>query len=625
MRSQSNRLRPDGNAGHLYYVRVRSRFGPLYKIGFTKSESVARRFNFKNNGDEKMLDAQFLFAYHEDAFNLEKRLHEHFSAKKAFGNFASYEHLPLYKNGQSELYPFDILGIDPDYTEDQGAQTLASLAKIGMVASTPKPPLWVVVIGTVLRWFFMAVWHILLLGERLLEILFRVDEKHRGELSGTRERKKQAAIQLMRDLENRKSMDVLFEWIQQNRSHVTLSIVASVAPSLPPHEGGTECGDPDKAGLKDEDEGPPEVADPMLEFIKAAGDDQRFQSDDGASMCDQMIIDEAEKRAKASKLRLTHVLKRTSAAGLGPFLDLYNDLAKLTIQELDQDPMIKMAYGYARRIATAGLYFQGVADEDHIREGQRIFQTLQATTGQTVAFQEEASAQANEAIKAYIPQATYSHLMIFSKYSNDHQRASDVASLPGVDFEMPFDEMQPPFSFSSCMTIADRLIQLGLRAEPGVIPGRSMRLIDLVEKRTNSTFGAFANMFEDIKACKDIAVMDPLLSAAAGQAMWLAAAGVFVAGGIKTDIVLESIHLMNIFTKDAKGEPDLMREGKAQALALAHTYGLQMNELDADEIMASAHEFVNFYVDEERRLSADEVIERARKRVKARIEGNPTE
>ena len=114
MRSQSNRLRPDGNAGHLNYVRVRSRFGPLYKIGFTKSESVARRFNFKNNGDEKMLDAQFLFAYHEDAFNLEKRLHEHFSAKKAFGNFASYEHLPLYKNGQSELYPFDILGIDPD-------------------------------------------------------------------------------------------------------------------------------------------------------------------------------------------------------------------------------------------------------------------------------------------------------------------------------------------------------------------------------------------------------------------------------------------------------------------------------------------------------------------------------
>lgn len=227
MRSHSTRFGPDSNAGHLYYVRVRSRFGPLYKIGFTKSASVAHRFTFKNNGDEKLLDAQFLFAYHDDAFGMEERLHTHFSSKKAFGNFASHVHLPLYQNGQSELYPVDVLGIDPEYTERQGAQTLASLAKIGMVASVPKTALWIVIVGTALRWFFLAVWQILLLFESVVEVVFRVDAQHRGILSGTKERKKQQATARQRAHAYQQSMDALFAWVRQNCVHIPLTIVAA--------------------------------------------------------------------------------------------------------------------------------------------------------------------------------------------------------------------------------------------------------------------------------------------------------------------------------------------------------------------------------------------------------------
>lgn len=229
-RERFNRLRPANPAGHLYYVRVRSIYGPLYKIGFTAAESIERRFTFKNNGDERLLDYQFMFAYHADAFNLEERLHAHFHERKAFGSFASFEHLPLFKNGQSELYGVDVLGLDPDYTPEQEAETLANLAVIGM-AKPPYEAGWlVIVIGTLLRWFSLAIWYLLLTGEWLLEVLFRVDPAQRGRLFNAAEKKQQKAAQVKEQLARQLQMEDLLAWIREQHDPVPLSLGVPESP-----------------------------------------------------------------------------------------------------------------------------------------------------------------------------------------------------------------------------------------------------------------------------------------------------------------------------------------------------------------------------------------------------------
>ena len=131
---------PSQTTGHLYYVRLKSSFGPLYKLGFTSMSSVRERFAFKGNGDEKLIDEIYLFVYDREAFHHETRLHGHFGHKKAFGHFSSHPGLPLYQNGQSELYYADILGLDASYTEARGQQTFEAIRQ--RLASTAAKPHW---------------------------------------------------------------------------------------------------------------------------------------------------------------------------------------------------------------------------------------------------------------------------------------------------------------------------------------------------------------------------------------------------------------------------------------------------------------------------------------------------
>lgn len=217
-------------------MRIRSAFGPLYKLGFTTAETIAGRFEFKNNGDEKLLDVQFLFAYHESAFDLEARLHQHFDKNKAFGKYARYEHLPLYGNGQSELYGVDILGLDPDYTDAQGAGTMAALAKIGIGDTPTKYPWWVLVIAVPLKWFFRFCWQFLLLTEIFLEILCRVKPADRASLKRKIDNEKQAERQRKHDAARQESIDSLLAWTRSNRIREALLLDAGGSKSPSPIE-----------------------------------------------------------------------------------------------------------------------------------------------------------------------------------------------------------------------------------------------------------------------------------------------------------------------------------------------------------------------------------------------------
>ena len=104
------------------------------------------------------------------------------------------------------------------------------------------------------------------------------------------------------------------------------------------------------------------------------------------------------------KQRLIHAVEKKANSPLGPFEDVNLDLAHFIEKHFQNcTPELKMAYGYARRSAMAGLFFQGVIDEDVLAQVHKIFVSLQNQTGQTVAFQEESAALGSELLQSYVP------------------------------------------------------------------------------------------------------------------------------------------------------------------------------------------------------------------------------
>lgn len=90
----------------------------------------------------------------------------------------------------------------------------------------------------------------------------------------------------------------------------------------------------------------------------------------------------------------THNLKE------GIFANINNDLNE-SISFFQHQPLILMAYAYARRTVAAGLFLQGVFNREHYSQASQVFRAIQLQTGHTVEFQEEAARQANELLSSY--------------------------------------------------------------------------------------------------------------------------------------------------------------------------------------------------------------------------------
>ncbi|MBL4701259.1 MAG: hypothetical protein JKX85_08365 [Phycisphaeraceae bacterium] len=101
-------------SGNLYYVRLIHQGKTYYKLGFTSLSSVEERLNFGGSGDGNLIDKVIVFAFREDAFDIEQLLHVHFCHARYAPRYGD-PNGPLYKNGQTELYSADILGLDPEY------------------------------------------------------------------------------------------------------------------------------------------------------------------------------------------------------------------------------------------------------------------------------------------------------------------------------------------------------------------------------------------------------------------------------------------------------------------------------------------------------------------------------
>ena len=100
------------------------------------------------------------------------------------------------------------------------------------------------------------------------------------------------------------------------------------------------------------------------------------------------------------QISLVDLVKKAENTGY-VFIDVNNDLGTFIEENEDCDPLIKMAYGYARRYAVAAMYVQGFVKKelyDHVYE---VFKGLQLMTGHTVEFQESATEQAFCLISSY--------------------------------------------------------------------------------------------------------------------------------------------------------------------------------------------------------------------------------
>ncbi len=107
-----------------------------------------------------------------------------------------------------------------------------------------------------------------------------------------------------------------------------------------------------------------------------------------------------------TETKLIDVIKKQSNSG-NAFTDINNDLGAYVDENKDCEPLIMMAYAYARRSAAAALCLQRIVDKDQYDYVYQIFKALQLSTGQTKEFQVEAANQARELI--------YSYTNLFSK------------------------------------------------------------------------------------------------------------------------------------------------------------------------------------------------------------------
>lgn len=116
--------RPKNPAGNVYYARLITSHGTLYKLGFTSKSSLVERMAYGNSEDEKLIDRQFIFTFRDDAWDVEQTLLDHFNKHRAFGKYSKDPMKPLCGRGQSELFASDILGLDDELYQPPDEETL---------------------------------------------------------------------------------------------------------------------------------------------------------------------------------------------------------------------------------------------------------------------------------------------------------------------------------------------------------------------------------------------------------------------------------------------------------------------------------------------------------------------
>lgn len=107
------------------------------------------------------------------------------------------------------------------------------------------------------------------------------------------------------------------------------------------------------------------------------------------------------KVAPPKKIKLIDIVPKKHSTGY-KFCDINNDIGDACEVIMRHSPEIRMAYGYARRVAFAACEIQGIAERGGYEHVQNVFKSLQLQTGQSVEFQEQAFSDAVEFIQSYV-------------------------------------------------------------------------------------------------------------------------------------------------------------------------------------------------------------------------------
>lgn len=320
--------------------------------------------------------------------------------------------------------------------------------------------------------------------------------------------------------------------------------------------------------------------------------------------------------------RLNEVVERKARTELGAFEDLNRDLGSFIEENFETcEPMVKMAYAYARRTAVSGLFFQGIVGENVVKHVQDIFQGLQKLTGQTINFQREAALQATEIVGSYVPGLNSEHELVLLNYAWEGVTAIELASNEALDFVI--DELEEdPVSINTCVALINRVFDvskaLGMSLRPAVDPSRQKRLIDVVEKINQAKLGAFASMCEDVRSSAQNYRGDNILFSSAGYALILGSCGAYVAGGVHPKLISDYSGMAKTLMADIGSDPVAHRICKEQAIALASTYIHKLTPQAAEIIIETGLKLDAFTNDGESRLTPDEVVLRAKRIARAR-------
>jgi hypothetical protein len=112
------------------------------------------------------------------------------------------------------------------------------------------------------------------------------------------------------------------------------------------------------------------------------------------------------KKKTAQSYQLTEYVSKKNNTGY-VFINIADDLGDAVELGVDKwPPVVLMAYAYARRAAMAALLIQGIVKPDVYEHVKVVFKGIQAKTGQTVEFQEDAFKIAVNFMASYAPAIT---------------------------------------------------------------------------------------------------------------------------------------------------------------------------------------------------------------------------
>lgn len=117
---------------------------------------------------------------------------------------------------------------------------------------------------------------------------------------------------------------------------------------------------------------------------------------------------------KLALLELIDLVEQRDKSPHGGFVRLNNDLSFFIDDYKEKEPVIIMAYAYARRAAVAGMFFQGLVGKDLFDYVFDIFKKYQLTTGTSVDFQEQAGAQGMDLVLRYAPEMNLHNLRLMT-------------------------------------------------------------------------------------------------------------------------------------------------------------------------------------------------------------------